>query len=128
MLMVSLMVFGVFVSSPSNALLGSGTDRLFGFLECFLFRFPVPEAFVAGLCSCLFSLFSPPPALHNTPVLCGVLVVVCMYIYILLLCAQVECGCGSAQDRFAVDVAQATGYQLLLFTITILLLVLKTFH
>ena len=126
MLMVSLMVFGVFVSSPSNALLGSGTDRLFGFLECFLFRFPVPEAFVAGLCSCLFSLFSPPPALHNTPVLCGVLVVVCMYI--LLLCAQVECGCGSAQDRFAVDVAQATGYQLLLFTITILLLVLKTFH
>ena len=124
MLMVSLVVFGVFVSSPSNALLGSGTDRLFGFLECFLFRFPVPEAFVAGLCSCLFSLFSPPPALHNTPVLCGVLVVVCMYI--LLLCAQVECG--SAQDRFAVDVAQATGYQLLLFTITILLLVLKTFH
>ena len=87
MLMVSLVVFGVFVSSPSNALLGSGTDRLFGFLECY-FRFPVPEAFVAGLCACLFSLFSNPPALHNTPVLCGVLVVVCMYI--LSLCAQVQ--------------------------------------
>ena len=122
MLMVSLVVFGVFVSSPSNALLGSGTDRLFGFLECF-FRFPVPEAFVAGLCSCLFSLFSPPPILHNTPVLWGVLVVICMLAWIYFV---LNLRSGSAQDMFAVDVAQATG--LLLFTITILLVVLKTFR
>jgi|MDSY01.1.fsa_nt_gb hypothetical protein len=61
MLMVSFIVFCIFAFPRSSW----EWDR--SGLTTSLVLFLVPEVFVAGLCSCLFSVFSPPPpVLNNT--------------------------------------------------------------